>query len=99
MLVPYKVLFANRESFTVQIGKPTSVSIDRLKAAHLFFLWMIFLRCHLLQFPASKAHRGSKSSPQWKTFPSSCAFSGFTVFVTEGEYLWHHSWQHPELCF
>ncbi|GBM75667.1 hypothetical protein AVEN_269894-1 [Araneus ventricosus] len=34
---PYKVLSRTEKVFTVEIdGKPTTVSIDRLKAAHLF---------------------------------------------------------------
>ncbi|GBM32887.1 hypothetical protein AVEN_21753-1 [Araneus ventricosus] len=34
---PYKVLSITEKVFTVEInGKPTTVSIDRLKAAHLF---------------------------------------------------------------
>ncbi|GBO37945.1 hypothetical protein AVEN_219027-1 [Araneus ventricosus] len=34
---PYKVLLRTEKVFTVEInGKPTTVSIDRLKAVHLF---------------------------------------------------------------
>ncbi|GBN82603.1 hypothetical protein AVEN_131548-1 [Araneus ventricosus] len=59
---PYKVLSRTEKVFTVEIdGKPTTVSIDRLKAAHHF--WMISLQGHLLQFKAKSRHS------KWKTFP------------------------------
>ncbi|GBN12077.1 Transposon Ty3-I Gag-Pol polyprotein [Araneus ventricosus] len=53
---PYKVLSRTEKVFTVQInGKPTSVSIDRLKAAHLFL--DDFPSRSSPPVPASKAQR------------------------------------------
>ncbi|GBM97987.1 Pro-Pol polyprotein [Araneus ventricosus] len=53
---PYKVLSRTEKVFTVEInGKPTSVSIDRLKAAHLFL--DDFPSRSSPPVPASKAQR------------------------------------------
>ncbi|GBM90210.1 hypothetical protein AVEN_121847-1 [Araneus ventricosus] len=95
---PYKVLSRTEKVFTVEIdGKPTTVSTDRLKAAHIFL--DDFPSRSSPPVPACKTQRSEVVTRSGRRSRRVVHFQASPFSLLKGEYLWHHRgiWQYLEL--